>query len=1304
MAKMYFSKIGIVLMAVLLCTNVSAQKMPLNKVSQLYRVANSQSSGNQDCITAKPICTSAAFSDNSTGKGNVDDLNSINEECLYYPTKPPEHYSSWYYFDIVTPGTLNFEITPDSLIDFDFLVWGPNIPCPVNVAPTRCNASGQIGKTGLSSTAVNTTEPSTGSPYCKELTVLAGERYILMIDNFNMSTKGFGITFGGSATLDCNIVKATVQASSDTICPNNAVSLTVKSAQTFTWTTLADSATVLSTTKDLSVTPSVTTTYMVKGMNDAAKPYRVLKTIFVRTAPNVVATATATSICIGSSTTITASGANSYNWALQQNPNNPFSFNTIITVSSIVNTTYDLTGTDSYGCIGKSIVGINIWALPNITLTGTSTICRGDSTVLHVTGASTYAWSTVKNGSVVATGANVTFKPVATTTYYVTATDANGCTNQDSLLVRVNNLPVISVGASPQVICRNGISVLQGYGGVSYQWYIAGNPSLQSTANPYNVSPANSETYNVIGTDNNGCKNNFIISVIVNQLPTVAAFTSLDSVCAGGSAQLTGNGATSYTWATAANPAITLASTRKYTVSPPTTTTYIVEGTDNNSCKNTATITLAVNQLPNIYITASDDSICPGTTTRLDPKNGINYFWYNATAPTIPISNDNPYFVSPATTTTYNITGTDVHGCVNTNSKQVYVFAFPQTQAIKGSPYVCPSSSGVSYVVPGGKATSTYKWTVNRTASIISSTQGNDTIKVNFAQADTITMTVRETDKNGCLGNLLTYKVIVIANYTPPAAIGNDTLCSKDKNSVVYSAPNGSSDFTYQWYVNNGSVVSGNGTPNVVVKWNNIGSPAGSIYYIQQSTTANPACFFTSSTLSVTIYPSPVANVVKGDQSVCKGGKGILYELSGDAGSSYFWKINGGRIIGGNTKSFVTVDWDSTMAQTLKVLETSDKGCPGDTVKIIVFVNPLPVAGPINGTFIICPSNITGQNYTTTGLAGSRFVWSVLGGTIKSGNGTNSIVIDWSFNIKNPLITVIEISKDSCIGSAMQHAVVQDETSAQFVVVTTNEKNDKEIDLLWNRNNRQNTLNTYDLYKRNFGVNAPWFKIANQIVENNYTDKNVSTYNTIYEYQYTIVDLCNNVSTSLANNSILLGANGVETSKVVNLRWNQYNNWSRGLNRYEVWRRLDDEPAFTFYANVTKPDTAISFTNGLDGFKQKYKIKAVENFTENIAWSNDTTITFANKVQIPNSYSPNGDGVNDRWEIKDIEPYPNTSLEVFDRAGALVYKNANYKNEWDGRAVSGKELADGTYYYILKLGGKGAFGIDSFSGNVTIIR
>ena len=74
-------------------------------------------------------------------------------------------------------------------------------------------------------------------------------------------------------------------------------------------------------------------------------------------------------------------------------------------------------------------------------------------------------------------------------------------------------------------------------------------------------------------------------------------------------------------------------------------------------------------------------------------------------------------------------------------------------------------------------------------------------------------------------------------------------------------------------------------------------------------------------------------------------------------------------------------------------------------------------------------------------------------------------------------------------------------------------------------------------------------------------------------------------------------------------------------------------------------------------------------------------------IIIPTGFSPNRDGQNDTYVI--VRPYNvNIGLEIFDRTGGLVYKSQDYKNDWDGRsnqrsAILGKDLPDGTYFYIV---------------------
>ena len=74
-----------------------------------------------------------------------------------------------------------------------------------------------------------------------------------------------------------------------------------------------------------------------------------------------------------------------------------------------------------------------------------------------------------------------------------------------------------------------------------------------------------------------------------------------------------------------------------------------------------------------------------------------------------------------------------------------------------------------------------------------------------------------------------------------------------------------------------------------------------------------------------------------------------------------------------------------------------------------------------------------------------------------------------------------------------------------------------------------------------------------------------------------------------------------------------------------------------------------------------------------------------NDLFIPQGFSPNGDGVNDRWEVTGIAAFPGNTLKVFNRWGQLVFESYGYENEWDGRAMFGRDLPDATYFYVLNL-------------------
>jgi gliding motility-associated-like protein len=87
------------------------------------------------------------------------------------------------------------------------------------------------------------------------------------------------------------------------------------------------------------------------------------------------------------------------------------------------------------------------------------------------------------------------------------------------------------------------------------------------------------------------------------------------------------------------------------------------------------------------------------------------------------------------------------------------------------------------------------------------------------------------------------------------------------------------------------------------------------------------------------------------------------------------------------------------------------------------------------------------------------------------------------------------------------------------------------------------------------------------------------------------------------------------------------------------------------------------------------------------------------KVNIPNAFSPNGDGTNDRWEIENLADYQDCDVQIFNRYGQRIYQSKGYTKPWDG-TINGSPMPVATYYYVIDLKN----GLQKLNGSVTIIR
>ena len=118
------------------------------------------------------------------------------------------------------------------------------------------------------------------------------------------------------------------------------------------------------------------------------------------------------------------------------------------------------------------------------------------------------------------------------------------------------------------------------------------------------------------------------------------------------------------------------------------------------------------------------------------------------------------------------------------------------------------------------------------------------------------------------------------------------------------------------------------------------------------------------------------------------------------------------------------------------------------------------------------------------------------------------------------------------------------------------------------------------------------------------------------------------------------------------------------------------------------PATGLSNPNILNPIARP---KQTTTYTVTIINNAGSVTTLQITVEVKNDYlveaqnivTPNGDGINDFWVIKNLEDYPDNEVTIYDQTGKVLYKAANYNQRWDGTS-GGRKLATGTYYYILR--------------------
>jgi hypothetical protein len=504
-------------------------------------------------------------------------------------------------------------------------------------------------------------------------------------------TTACGTSSAVSTVTVYNLPPAIINGGNTPICAGASITFTsVPNNTFFTYLWSTGSTTSLTT-----VTPPVgNTTYSLIVTNSNGCSRQAVKTVTVLPTPTINVTATSYTICRGSTTTLTATGATNYTWSPAATLSS--ANGSVVVASPTTSTTYTVRGSNGNGCISTQTISIIVNPLPLLTnvisIGGVNVCASGTRTLLAIPNNPTYNY-TWSNGFV---GNPNPVSPTATTNYTVVVTNTlTGCSSQRTITINVLPPSSITVSASSQTICAGQNTTLTASGANIYSW----NPSssIYPPANGSSVvaHPTTSTVYTVTGSVAS-CSATQTIAIIVNPTPTIAITNT--AICAGGSATLTASGASSYNWNTGAT-------TNTISVNPSSTTTYSVIGSSAFGCTATAVGIVSVSPSPSI--TANSATICVGQSATLTANGANTYSWSTG-------QTTNSIVVTPTSTTDYTVIGTNLAGCTATTISNVNVVTAPTSISATASniyPIIGTAVNLSTNVTPAGAYT--YVWSPN---------------------------------------------------------------------------------------------------------------------------------------------------------------------------------------------------------------------------------------------------------------------------------------------------------------------------------------------------------------------------------------------------------------------------------------------------------------------------------------------------------------------------------------------------------------------------------------------------------------
>jgi gliding motility-associated-like protein len=541
----------------------------------------------------------------------------------------------------------------------------------------------------------------------------------------------------------------------------------------------------------------------------------------------------------------------------------------------------------------------------------------------------------------------------------------------------------------------------------------------------------------------------------------------------------------------------------------------------------------------------------------------------------------------------------------------------------------------------------------------------------NYSDYGTYTIVLTATTNNGCVDDstlIVSYGVkptlaypalTAVCQSAAPVSVATATVTNGVSGTGVYSGP--------------GTDASGNFNPAIA---------GAGIHTIKYTFTSTGGCI-DSIKQTILVHPKPVSSFsVTAD--ICLNQSATITDnstISSGTITTWNWNFGNSTTASNNNGNSFTQSYTNDGNYTITLVTVSDKLCVSDPFSQIVKVHPMPVAKfemPAsvcmpNGTVTLTNTSTVSDNSTLTSM------WD-FGDASATFNGTDASHVYaaiGTYPIKLTVTSAYGCSDDT----TRNFSAFYDKPVALFTVTPEELCQGKE-NLFKDLSTAPNS--TIAIRSWDFGDGLAVLGTGADILKK---FAQPGTYNV----KLTVTNAVGCVSDPYSKTVKVYLQPVVDAGRSFVVRQGSIITFEPSANDSSSNISFTWTPSFDFVnPHVLRPTLVANRT-------QLYTLTAVG--AGNCTASDTLLVKILLPVKVPNAFSPNGDGVNDRWEIPNLADYPNCRVQVFNRYGQVVYNSNGYSAPWDG-TMKGKPLPLATYYYIIDLNS----GFQPLQGSVTIVR